>query len=221
MDFYGIVGAGGFGREVMPLAQDLLVTSKSDDNWELVFVVDAPEVKVLNGWRVISIKEFIENPGEKAFNVAIADSRVRERIVNLLVGAGGAPFSVSAANSLALSGNIIGEGAIFCPFTTVTSNARIGKFFHANIYSYVAHDCVIGDYVTFAPNVQCNGRVIIEDHAYVGAGAIIRQGTDERPITIGCGAVIGMGAVVTKSVPAGATVVGSPARALVRQEGFR
>jgi acetyltransferase-like isoleucine patch superfamily enzyme len=76
----------------------------------------------------------------------------------------------------------------------------------------VAHDCIIGDFVTFAPAVKCNGNVIVEDHAYVGTGAIIRQGTPNKPIVIGRGAVVGMGAVVTRSVAPGATVVGSPAR---------
>ena len=56
----------------------------------------------------------------------------------------------------------------------------------------------------------------IEDHAYIGTGAIIKQGTPERPIVIGRGAVVGMGAVVTKSVPAGVTVIGNPAKPLGR-----
>ncbi|RYZ85331.1 MAG: hypothetical protein EOO68_30390 [Moraxellaceae bacterium] len=110
----------------------------------------------------------------------------------------------------------IAEGSILCPFVCLTSNIKIGKFFHANIYSYVAHDCVIGDFVTFAPGVKCNGNIIIEDHAYIGTGAIIKQGTPEQPIVIGKGAVVGMGAVVTKSVAAGVTVVGNPAKPLVR-----
>jgi acetyltransferase-like isoleucine patch superfamily enzyme len=46
---------------------------------------------------------------------------------------------------------VIGDGAILSPFTCITSNVRIGKSFHANLYSYVTHDCIIGDYVTFAP----------------------------------------------------------------------
>ena len=110
------------------------------------------------------------------------------------------PFSIHAANSLDLGYSEIAEGAIFCPFTMVTANAKIGKFFHANLYSYIAHDCIIGDYVTFAPHVQCNGNIIIEDNAYVGTGVIIKQGTLEKPIIIGEGAILGMGAVITKSV---------------------
>jgi acetyltransferase-like isoleucine patch superfamily enzyme len=53
--------------------------------------------------------------------------------------------------------------------------------------------------------VKCNGNIHIEDHAYIGAGAVIKQGTPAQPLVIGRGAVVGMGAVVTKSVPAGVT----------------
>ena len=107
--------------------------------------------------------------------------------------------------------------AILSPFVTLTSNIRIGRNFHANIYSYVAHDCVIGDFVTFAPGVMCNGNIVIEDHAYIGTGAVIKQGVPDKPLVIGRGAVVGMGAVVTKSVPAGEVVVGNPAKPLQKQ----
>ena len=107
-------------------------------------------------------------------------------------------------------------GAIFCDYTIVTSDVSIGSYFHCNIYSYVAHDCVIGDFVTFAPAVKCNGNVRIEDDVYVGTGAIIRPGRAGKSLTIGRGAVIGMGAVVTKDVAPGETVVGNPARPVQR-----
>ena len=105
---------------------------------------------------------------------------------------------------------------MLCPFVTLTSNIRIGQQFHANIHSYVAHDCVIGDFVTFAPGVHCNGNVVIEDHAYIGTGAVIKQGQPGQPLVIGKGAVVGMGAVVTRNVSAGTTVVGNPAKLFLK-----
>ena len=75
---------------------------------------------------------------------------------------------------------------------------------------------VVGGFVTFAPRVHCNGNVVIEDHAYIGTGAILKQGQPGKPLVIGRGAVLGMGAVVTKSVAPGATVVGNPARLMER-----
>ena len=75
---------------------------------------------------------------------------------------------------------------------------------------------MIGESVTFAPGVQCNGNVLIEDHAYVGAGAILRQGQHGKPLVIGRGTVVWMSAVVARNVAPGSTVVGNPARPMVR-----
>jgi acetyltransferase-like isoleucine patch superfamily enzyme len=110
----------------------------------------------------------------------------------------------------------LGEGAILSPFVTITSNITIGRHFQANLYSYVEHDSKIGDYVTFAPGVKCNGNIVIEDHVYIGAGAVIKQGKPGRPLVIGSRAIVGMGAVVTKDVPPGVTVVGNPAKPLIK-----
>ena len=217
MKLFGVVGAGGFGREVMPLAQAMLADQLAAGDSELVFVVDSPAEEPVNGVQVMSEAEFLTaTHEEKYFNVAIADHVLRRKIAERFDDLGVRAFRIEATNAVVLAGNRIGEGAILCPFTTITSNATIGRFFHANIYSYVAHDCVIGDFVTLAPDVHCNGQVVIEDEAYVGTGAVIRQGTPERPIVIGQGAVVGMGAVVTKSVEPFTTVVGNPAREMQR-----
>jgi acetyltransferase-like isoleucine patch superfamily enzyme len=109
---------------------------------------------------------------------------------------------------------MVDRGLVQCPFSTVSSRAQVGRYVHVNFGCYVAHDCEIGDFVTLAPAAQCLGRVHVGRHAFVGAGAIIRQGTRERPRKIGAGAVIGMGAVVLEDVAPGETVVGNPARVL-------
>nr|WP_321467050.1 hypothetical protein [uncultured Desulfobulbus sp.] len=220
-EIYGIIGAGGFGREVMPVARQMIANLKGSNSnkYELVFVVKNKNQKfAINGHNVIDESEFISiKSSNKYFNVAISDYKSREKISKKMINFNIKPFTIRALNSIIFDNNDIGEGAILCPFTTITSDAKIGKFFHSNIYSYVAHDCVIGDFVTFAPSVHCNGKVVIEDYAYIGTGVTIRNGTNERPIVIGKGSIIGMGSLVTKSVPPFTTVIGNPAVELIRK----
>lgn len=184
------------------------------DELELVFVVEeGHSLEPVNGHKVITEKQFFTaNAEKKYFNVSIANSRVRELLCECALKHGCEPFPVIPENTLVFDNNEIGEGVMLSPFVTITSNVKIGKYFHANLYSYVEHDCRIGDYVTFAPNVHCNGRVEIGDHVYIGSGAVIRNGSIDSPLKIGERAVIGMGAVVTKNVAAGTTVIGNPAR---------
>lgn len=210
-----IFGVSGCGRGVMPLARKQLAVD--GELHQLVFVDDYPSATECNGQRVLTYAEWLAQPASsRHINIAIANSIVRQKLVQRCQADDVKFFEVRAPNVVQLDDVQMGEGAILCSFVTLTSNIRIGKHFHANLFSYVEHDCVIGDFVTFAPGVKCNGNVHIEDHAYIGAGAVIKQGKPYAPLVIGRGAVVGMGAVVTKSVPPGVTVVGNPARPLFK-----
>ncbi len=208
-----IFGASGCGRGVLPLARAQWVTV--GEPHELVFVDDNPPTSRINGHAVLTYAQWLALPAtSRHINIAIANSAVREKLVQRCASDGVNFFEVRAPNVVQMDDVQIDVGAILSPFVTLTSNIQIGRHFHANLYSYVEHDCIIGDFVTFAPGVKCNGNVVIEDHAYIGAGAVIKQGQPGQPLVIGRGATVGMGAVVTKSVPAGVTVVGNPARPL-------
>jgi len=215
MKRYAIFGASGCGRGVMPLALKQLQTDLSQGEADLVFVDDQQPAAQVNGMRVITYAQWMAEPASsRHVCIAIANSQIRQRLAVQCAADGLEFFEVRAPNVVQMDEVQLGQGAILSPFVTLTSNIRIGQHFHANLYSYVEHDCVIGDFVTFAPGVKCNGNVVIEDHAYIGTGAVIKQGQPGAPLVIGRSAVVGMGAVVTKSVPPSVTVVGNPARPL-------
>lgn len=213
---YAIYGASGCGRSLMPVAREQL--QRGNISTEIYFIDDSLKQSArINGHVALNYQDFAALAASNKFVlIAIANSKVREQLANKLQADGINLWSVQANSTLLMDEIDIAEGAALSPFVTITSNIKIGKCFHANLYSYVEHDCIIGDFVTFAPSVKCNGNVHIEDHAYIGTGAILRQGTADQPLVIGKGAVVGMGAVVTKSVPAGAVVVGNPARVMVK-----
>jgi sugar O-acyltransferase (sialic acid O-acetyltransferase NeuD family) len=213
---FAVYGASGCGRGVMPLAREQLLRDGVSPE-RLVFIDDNPVAPVINGQSVLNYNEFLgTSAGLRSVVLAIADGSIREQLAARCLSDGLQPWMVRAANVVVMDDVKIGEGGILCPFVTLTSNIRIGRYFHANIYSYVEHDCIIGDYVTFAPAVKCNGNIVVEDQVYIGTGAVLKQGRPDRPLVIGRGAVIGMGAVVTKNVAPGAVVVGNPARSIQR-----
>lgn len=199
-----IFGAGGMGRELADIAR------RSSD-WPIVFVVDQPDAAEVQNIPLISPDSL--QPDDRLV-VALGTSAGRRAVAERF--AGRAFGSVVASSAIVSPSARIGEGAQICDFVAINNAVTIGRHFQANVFAQVSHDCVIGDYVTFSPRTTCNGTVHIGDGVFVGAGAVIRNGSADRPLVIGEGATIGMGAVVLKDVPAGATVWGVPAREIER-----
>lgn len=204
-----IYGTGGFAREVAPLALQA-------PGGDVLFVSDvAAEIGTSpNGIRVLSYPELVADHADRRIAIAIADSAARRTVAEKCAKDGFAFGDIVAPSHQRGHSVEIGEGSIVCGNTIFTSNIRIGRHFHGNMASYVAHDCVIGDFVTFAPRVNCNGWVVIEDDAYIGTGAMLRPGNRDKPLVIGKGARVGIGAIVTRDVPPGITVFANPARVL-------
>jgi acetyltransferase-like isoleucine patch superfamily enzyme len=79
---------------------------------------------------------------------------------------------------------------------------RIGN--NVNISSYTIIEAGSHHFVTFADHYA---PIVIEDHVWVGTRALILQG-----VTVGEGAIVAAGSVVTRSVPPYTIVAGVPAR---------
>jgi len=100
---------------------------------------------------------------------------------------------VIGANS-AISRGVLGD-------TTIGSNTKIAQLVFIGSNNQIGNSCVI------RPNVMTSGSVVIKNNAIIAPSATIRD-----HITIGTNAFIGMGAVVTKNVPANETWMGNPAK---------
>ena len=207
-DLLVLYGSGGCARSMLPTARETY------DKSEIIIVDDNKCKNYINDINVKTFNEILElnKINNLKFVISISDTLIRKEIANKIFKNNLKISSLISSKSIFMDFVEIAEGSLISPFVTIGSNVKIGKFFHANLYSYVEHDCEIGDFVTFAPGVKCNGNVNIQDNVYVGCGAIILQGNKKKKIIIGEGAVIGAGAVVTKDVKPNSTVVGVPAK---------
>lgn len=138
---------------------------------------------------------------------SVGDSGPRRRLFEAARAAGLAPFTVRHPSAIVSPMATVGAGSQLLPRCVVNAGAAVGINVIVNTGAIVEHDCVIGDHAHVATGAILASTVTVGEGAHVGAGAVVRQG-----IHIGAGALVGAGAVVVKDVPAGAVVMGVPAR---------
>ena len=153
--------------------------------------------------------------------VTVGDPAARRRLAARVTDAGGRVGTVCQKTGSISPRTVVGAG------TLVASRVYIGPFTVIGACTIVmpmavlGHDIILGDCVTICSSASIAGHVVIEDDVFVGAGAVIVNGTPDRPMRIGRGTHVAAGAVVTKSLPAGSRVFGNPARDIRRVAGER
>jgi sugar O-acyltransferase (sialic acid O-acetyltransferase NeuD family) len=190
-----IYGAGGFGREVWMLAQTaksaLYIAGFIDDNSAIETLYNLPVRRNLK-------------PNQTAV-IAIADTQIRKKIVSENKFN---PVSI-ISKEVDLSYTQLGEGCIICKGSYLTVDVVLGNHVIINLGSTIGHDTKIGNFVSIMPGVHISGNVTLEEGVLLGTGAVILPG-----VKIGAWSKIGAGAVVTKDVPPGSVMVGTPARCI-------
>ena len=111
---FGLFGAGGFGREVMPYSRECVARQLgvSLDAVQVYFVETTDsDVCSVNGHQVISFETFIALEGSRYFNIAIADGKVRRNIAESAEKFA-KPLLIQAQTATVLDHSRFGEGAI-------------------------------------------------------------------------------------------------------------
>lgn len=201
-----IIGAGGFGREVAWLIEDI---NKVNKEWNLVGFVDDDEYlqgKEINGYKVVGDIEWLKNQSYYVVN-AIGDPIIKKKIIERLKFSKN-KYPALIHPSVIYSDKVsFGEGTIICAGNIITVDIGIGKHVIINLDCTIGHDVIIEDYSTILPSVNVSGFVKIGECVSVGTGAAIIQG-----ISIGKNTTIGAGSVVVKDLPENCTAVGVPAK---------
>jgi sugar O-acyltransferase (sialic acid O-acetyltransferase NeuD family) len=208
-----IFGAGASAREVAWLARECW-----GDDLKLTFLVDRSDLvgPAQNDIPVMHLVDFANKFFGTLVTVAIGDAVLREECVRKC-SAAGLQFASLVHPRIEVSRWVsIGTGTIVCAGAILTTNITIGRHVHINVGCTVSHDANLADFVTLSPGVHISGWVKVGRRAFLGTGAVVINGSSERPIIIGDDAVIGAGACVIQDVAPGTTVVGVPAARRLR-----
>ena len=209
MDDIVIVGAGGFGREVAWLIEEI---NQVEPKFRILGFLDDDAALVgkrVNDYPVFDVALFLKNNRGVSAALAVGLPKVRMAVAERL-----AEHALHYPNLIHPTVRMsptstLGVGNILCAGVIVTVNVRIENFCHLNLKTTVGHDCVLQDFSTTACGVDLAG------HSHLGRGVYLGNHATVLPsVRVGDMAVVGAGAVVNRELPPGTVSVGVPAKVI-------
>jgi sugar O-acyltransferase (sialic acid O-acetyltransferase NeuD family) len=206
-----VVGAGGHGEVLANIVQEQ--AQLCGDMRVVGFVDDDPRLcgRQILGLPVLGKLDCLSGITHDAIVVAVGANCQRQLLCSVLVARGEHLIAAVHPSALIASDVVIEPGAMICAGAIVGTGSRIGTAAIVNTAATVDHHTHVGAFAHLAPGVHMGGEVRIDEGALVGIGAVVLP-----RVRIGKKAVVGAGAVVTTDVSDGATVIGVPARVVVK-----
>ncbi len=219
-----VVGFGGQAREAIDVLEALGLAGRIA-GYTVHRRHVARQMPVLLGkWKFFrSIEDLVSDRNGFCLVPSVFDPDLRKKIVADLQKKG-LETSLTLVHPKASVSRfaIVGEGVFINANVTLTGNPRVGDYVVINPNCSIHHDVIVGDYVSIAAGAMLNGYARVGNLAYIGSGAIIRNKNGRgQPTRVGRRVVVGMGAVVTKSLPDQVVAYGNPARVILRGKESR
>lgn len=202
-----IVGAGGFGREMVAWARQSVQTGVE---WELKGLLD-DNLDALAGKKTPAavLGRIMDYQPEKddVFICALGIPAVKRKVTEMLMGRG-AEFSRLIHRTAVIGDNVeMAAGVVMCPYSVASANNRLGFGVAINLHATVDHDATVDDWSQINCHCDLTASVRIGREVFLGSSVSVIPG-----VTIGDRAYIGAGSVVLRNVAPDTKVVGCPAR---------
>ena len=205
-----IIGAGGFGREVLDVVEACQAAGADIDFIGFLDDEADPALVTSRGAAIIGPVADLANL-DAQYVIGIGSSAARHTIDELASRAGREATTLVHPAATIGAAVTLGPGAVVTAGARLTTNIVAGRHLHVNLNATIGHDCVLGDYVTINPGANVSGNVTLGDGVALGTGSSVIQ-----RVSIGAGTIVGAGAAVVSDLPAGVTAVGVPAKPLAR-----
>jgi sugar O-acyltransferase (sialic acid O-acetyltransferase NeuD family) len=178
-----IVGAGGFGREVLALLKNCNAIAPA---WNVLGFVDDGKTpgEIVNGYHVLGGLQYI-NGLQQSVNVCIAISlpEIRKAIAAQITNHQ-VIYPTLIHPSVIVSDKEyvqMGKGCVLCINTVLTVNIRLGDFVILNAGAIINHDASIGSYSTIMPGVNISTGAQAGEGCYIGTGSKISKSETISP----------------------------------------
>jgi sugar O-acyltransferase (sialic acid O-acetyltransferase NeuD family) len=207
-----IVGAGGFGREVLQWARDAWPESEDRIAGFLSTEPNALEGFDCNHSVLGSPDAYRPAPGDR-FLLAIGIPYVRRRVTESLLAHGAEFLTLIHPTAIVSASASIGPGSILCPYSIASDSCRVGPFVIMNYHSSLGHDASAGDFSVLSPYATLGGHAHVEDDVFLGLHASVGPGK-----TVGARSKVSANSCVLATAPADSIVYGVPGRIARRVE---
>jgi len=199
-----VVGAGGFGREVVqwaraawPDAAERIAGFVSADADLVAGRDDLPAI-------IATPDDYQPRPGD-GLVLAIGIPGTRRRVAESLESRGATFLTLVHPTAVVLPGAVVGTGSVICPGAIVSDAVRLGRFVLLNFHSSLGHDASAGDWSVFSPYATLGGKAHVDEEVFLGLHAAVAPGR-----RVGARSKLAAGTVAMHDVPADHLVFGVP-----------
>lgn len=199
-----IVGAGGFGREVLQWARDAW-----PDHADKIAGFLSSDEHVLDGFdgcpEIIGHPDaYGPAPGDYLL-LAIGVPYVRRQVAESLLARRAAFLTLVHPTAIVAASARIGEGAILCPYSIASDACRVGRFVIMNYHTSLGHDASAGDFAVLSPYATLGGNAHIREDVFLGLHASIGPGK-----TVGARSKVSANSCVLANAPSDSIIFGVP-----------